>query len=67
MTKGKTIGEEAEAKAAEYFKIYNDLKKDKNEGIAENAETLAKHDLLVEGIINRFAKEKLDVLIKGAK
>jgi hypothetical protein len=58
----KTIGEVAEKRAREYFNLFKYFKKEHPE---LNAENLAKHDLVQEKLINEFALEKLERLIKG--
>ena len=62
--KNKTIGGSVEKKAQEYYKVYLSLKKHYP---TLNHESLAKHDLIIENLINKYALERLTELIKEDK
>lgn len=65
MEQKQTIGQQALATAEKYFEIYKKFLSEPS--LKDRAETLAKHDLLIEKIVNQFATRYLQDMIDEHK
>ena len=63
--KKKTIGGEADKIANKYFKLYLQLREDKNINIKERAKNLALCDVISRKLIYEFALERLTKKIEA--
>ena len=67
MKETKTIGQQADKLAKEYFETYKYFKNDKDKKLSNMAENLATHDILVKKLISEFALEQLKEMIEEYK
>ena len=56
----KTIGQEVEKRVKEAIETYEYFKRDKDKTLSIKAEQLAKHDIIVQYVVARMSKERIE-------